>query len=120
MRDPFSHIYISIHFFCIFQNVYYFVFNYSDFFGIDALTMFNIHRPSIFLMGQTYSFLVYNLPTDARREARKALLAFSCDDAKTHLPDSEPVESSRESFLEHPVNDDVRSSQSTPVWILCS
>ncbi|XP_044466395.1 G patch domain-containing protein TGH isoform X2 [Mangifera indica] len=55
---------------------------------------------------------------DARREARKALLAFSCDDAKTHFPDSEPVESSRESFLEHPVNDDVQSSQSTPVYVL--
>ncbi|XP_031276859.1 G patch domain-containing protein TGH [Pistacia vera] len=55
---------------------------------------------------------------DARREARKALLAFSSDDAKSHLPDSEPVESPRESFLEHPVNDDIQSSQSTPVSVL--
>ncbi|KAL5748960.1 hypothetical protein ACOSQ2_026257 [Xanthoceras sorbifolium] len=55
---------------------------------------------------------------ESRREARKALLAFSSDDAKTQLPDSEHVESHLESFVEQPVNDDVQSSRSTPVYLL--
>ncbi|KAK2663553.1 hypothetical protein Ddye_002127 [Dipteronia dyeriana] len=55
---------------------------------------------------------------ESRREARKALLAFSSDDAKTQLTDSEGGESHIESSVEQPANDDVQSSRSTPVYVL--
>lgn len=55
---------------------------------------------------------------DARREARKAFLAFSSDDAKTPITDAEPVDRHLESFLEQPVNDDGQLSHSTPVYVL--
>lgn len=62
------------------------------------------------------------LLADARREARKAFLAFSSSDAKAQLADSEPGEVDRESFLDQPINDDVHSSRSTPVrtfsWLI--
>ncbi|CAK7323153.1 unnamed protein product [Dovyalis caffra] len=53
----------------------------------------------------------------ARREARKAFLAFSSDDAKSQL-EAEPGEENLKSSLDQPINDDVPSSQSTPVYIL--
>ncbi|KAK9203946.1 hypothetical protein WN943_014203 [Citrus x changshan-huyou] len=49
---------------------------------------------------------------DARREGRKALLAFSSDDAKTAFNDAEPVD------LEQSVNDDGQLSRCTPVYVL--
>lgn len=52
---------------------------------------------------------------DARREARKAFLAFSSDDAKAQLTESESVQGNLKSFTEQPANDDVQSYQSTPV-----
>lgn len=52
---------------------------------------------------------------DARREARKAFLAFSSDDAKAQLAESESVQGNLESITEQPTNDDVQSYQSTPV-----
>jgi hypothetical protein len=54
---------------------------------------------------------------DARREARKAFLAFSSDDAKAQLAESESesVQGNLKSFTEQPANDDVQSYQSTPV-----
>ncbi|TXG51534.1 hypothetical protein EZV62_024058 [Acer yangbiense] len=54
---------------------------------------------------------------ESRREARKALLAFSSDDAKTQLTDSGCGESHLESSVEQPVNDDVQYSRSTPFVI---
>lgn len=55
---------------------------------------------------------------DARREARKAFLAFSSDDAKAQLADSEPVQGNLEIFSEQRANDDVQSYQNTPVFVL--
>ncbi|KAM1186657.1 hypothetical protein ACFX1Q_016562 [Malus domestica] len=55
---------------------------------------------------------------DARREARKAFLAFSSSDAKAQLADSEPVHGEMEDHIELPASDDVQSSQSTPVYVL--
>ncbi|GLT76532.1 hypothetical protein SLA2020_481850 [Shorea laevis] len=55
---------------------------------------------------------------DARREARKAFLAFADDGKVSQHADSEPVESELGSLIEQPVNDPVRSSQSTPVYVL--
>ncbi|KAH8491788.1 hypothetical protein H0E87_021404 [Populus deltoides] len=55
----------------------------------------------------------------ARREARKAFLAFSSDDAKSQPEDSEPGEEDHKSILDHqPIDDGLPSSQSTPVYIL--
>ncbi|KAF9671401.1 hypothetical protein SADUNF_Sadunf12G0043600 [Salix dunnii] len=53
----------------------------------------------------------------ARREARKAFLAFSSDDAKSQPEDSEPGEEDHKRILDQPVVDDFPSSQSTPVRI---
>ena len=53
--------------------------------------------------------------TDARREARKAFLAFSTSNAKTQLVDSEPVHDNSENNIEQLASDAVQSSQSTPV-----
>lgn len=55
---------------------------------------------------------------DARREARKAFLAFSSDDGKAQLVDSKPVQGDLETFTEWPANDDVQSRRSTPVYVL--
>lgn len=55
-----------------------------------------------------------NLLSDARREARKAFLAFSSDDAKAHHTETEPSEDYLGN-LEQSVNDAVQTSQSTPV-----
>lgn len=59
-----------------------------------------------------------NLLYDARREARKAFLAFSSDDAKAQFAESEPVQGDLGSFTEQPANDVVQSYQSTPVYVL--
>ncbi|KAG2667261.1 hypothetical protein I3760_15G105100 [Carya illinoinensis] len=58
-----------------------------------------------------------NSQYDARREARKAFLAFSSDDAKAQLAESEPVKGNIESSMEQPAND-VLSYESTPVYVL--
>ncbi|KAF5730239.1 putative RNA binding protein [Tripterygium wilfordii] len=55
---------------------------------------------------------------DVRREARKAFLALSSDDAKAHLAESELAEDDLESFMKHTVKDDVPASQSTPLFVL--
>lgn len=59
-----------------------------------------------------------NVAYDARREARKAFLAFSSNDAKTLPADSEPVHDKPENYIEQPASDDVQSSQNTPVYVL--
>ncbi|OMO51958.1 SWAP/Surp [Corchorus capsularis] len=56
---------------------------------------------------------------DARREARKAFLAFASDITKaSHPADYEPVEDEPESLVEQPTVDDAKSSQSLPVFVL--
>lgn len=55
------------------------------------------------------------LKLESRREARKALLAFSSDDAKPQLTDSERTENHSEGSFDQPINDDFQSSRSTPV-----
>ncbi|KAK6276040.1 hypothetical protein POUND7_005749 [Theobroma cacao] len=55
---------------------------------------------------------------DARREARKAFLAFASDDTKASHPDHEPVEGQPESLAEQPATNDAKSSQSLPVFVL--
>ncbi|OMO63875.1 SWAP/Surp [Corchorus olitorius] len=56
---------------------------------------------------------------DARREARKAFLAFASDNTKaSHPADYEPVEDERESLVEHPTVDDAKSSECLPVFVL--
>ncbi|XP_039054391.1 G patch domain-containing protein TGH isoform X2 [Hibiscus syriacus] len=52
----------------------------------------------------------------ARREARKAFLAFSSEDAKAPNPADEPVEEP-ESFTVQPADNDTRSSQSLPAFV---
>lgn len=55
---------------------------------------------------------------DARREARKAFLALSSDDVSTDLAVSEGVKSDLQNAIELPANDDLKSSESTPVYVL--
>ncbi|KAJ1392320.1 SWAP/Surp [Sesbania bispinosa] len=55
---------------------------------------------------------------DARRQARRAFLAFSSDDTKVKVTESEPIKGCIENFPEQPVNDDVQPSKSTPVYVL--
>ncbi|KAJ9677122.1 hypothetical protein PVL29_022229 [Vitis rotundifolia] len=55
---------------------------------------------------------------DARREARKAFLALSSDDVSTELAVSEGVKSDLQNVIELPANDDHKSSESTPVYVL--
>ncbi|XP_061365176.1 G patch domain-containing protein TGH isoform X2 [Gastrolobium bilobum] len=55
---------------------------------------------------------------DARRQARRAFLAFSSDDPKTKITESEPIKGDIENFTQQPLNDDVPSSKSTPVYVL--
>lgn len=56
---------------------------------------------------------------DARRQARRAFLAFSSDDPKVKITETEPIEGDTENFPEEPVNDDVWFSKSTPVRSFC-
>eukprot|EP00268_Persea_americana_P032945 TRINITY_DN3259_c0_g1_i4.p1 TRINITY_DN3259_c0_g1~~TRINITY_DN3259_c0_g1_i4.p1 ORF type:complete len:388 (+),score=104.22 TRINITY_DN3259_c0_g1_i4:187-1350(+) len=55
---------------------------------------------------------------DARREARKAFLAFSCDDGRPQLDKCEPIKSDSENVTERSNVDDVSVSRSTPVYVL--
>lgn len=57
---------------------------------------------------------------DARRQARRAFIAFSSDDTKVKVTDSEPTKGDIDNFLDQPVNDDAQSSKSTPVRIFSS
>ncbi|KAK9278310.1 hypothetical protein L1049_027875 [Liquidambar formosana] len=59
-----------------------------------------------------------NSQYDARREARKAFLAFSSDDTKAEFAGAEPGKSELENIMEQPANNDAQSSQSTPVYVL--
>lgn len=52
---------------------------------------------------------------DARRQARRAFLAFSSNDTKVKVSESEPTQDDNENFPEQPVDDNVQSSKSTPV-----
>ncbi|KAF2298862.1 hypothetical protein GH714_028383 [Hevea brasiliensis] len=63
--------------------------------------------------GHSIKDLHANSQYDARREARKAFLAFSSDDAKAHCTKSETGEDYLGS-VEQSVNNDVQTSQSTP------
>ncbi|XP_027329720.1 G patch domain-containing protein TGH isoform X2 [Abrus precatorius] len=54
---------------------------------------------------------------DARRQARRAFLAFSSDDPKMKISKSEPIKDDIDNFPEQPVNDD-QFSKSTPVYVL--
>lgn len=56
-----------------------------------------------------------NKSYDARREARKAFLAFSSSEAKKQTADPESVPGELESYIDPPASDDVQSSESTPV-----
>ncbi|KAK7330222.1 hypothetical protein VNO77_24410 [Canavalia gladiata] len=55
---------------------------------------------------------------DARRQARRAFLAFSSDDPKVKSTKSEPIKDDIENFPKQPVNDDNQFSKSTPVYVL--
>ncbi|KAE9602246.1 hypothetical protein Lal_00050213 [Lupinus albus] len=55
---------------------------------------------------------------DARRQGRRALLAFSSDDPKVKISGSEPIKDDSEIFPEPSVNDDIQSAKSTPVYVL--
>ncbi|CAB4281217.1 unnamed protein product [Prunus armeniaca] len=59
-----------------------------------------------------------NKSYDARREARKAFLAFSSSEAKKQTADPESVPGELESYIDPPASDDVQSSESTPVYVL--
>ncbi|KAF2298852.1 hypothetical protein GH714_028321 [Hevea brasiliensis] len=67
--------------------------------------------------GHSIKDLHANSQYDARREARKAFLAFSSDDAKAHCTKSETGEDYLGS-VEQSVNNDVQTSQSTPIFVL--
>ncbi|PON62061.1 G-patch domain containing protein [Parasponia andersonii] len=53
---------------------------------------------------------------DVKREARKAFLAFSSDDAKAQAADSESIQGDLENYIEQPASDEVISSQGTCVY----
>ncbi|OWM90328.1 G patch domain-containing protein TGH isoform X2 [Punica granatum] len=55
---------------------------------------------------------------EARREARKAFLAFTSDEAKPELSTSEPTEDGLENLLEQPSESETKPSKSTPVYVL--
>lgn len=57
----------------------------------------------------------YNLCTDTRREARKAFLALSSNDAKAQVDGSVPDKSDHDNAIEQRADEDVQFSQSTPV-----
>ena len=56
--------------------------------------------------------------TDARRDARKAFLAFSTGDVKSEIPNSEPFQEDDDIVSPQLAKGDVSSSQSTPVRII--
>lgn len=62
--------------------------------------------------------LIFIFTTDARREARKAFLAFASEDVKAPYPANEPDEEP-ESFMAQPVDNDTQSSKSLPVRSSC-
>lgn len=57
----------------------------------------------------------YTVCVDARRQARRAFLAFSSDDSKVEVTKSGPVKRDSENLPEQLVNDDFQSCKSTPV-----
>lgn len=64
----------------------------------------------------TYQANYHNLfTTDARRDARKAFLAFSANDVKSEIPSSEPFQEDDDIVSPQPAKGDISSSQSTPV-----
>lgn len=54
----------------------------------------------------------------ARREARKAFLAFSSDDGKAHAAPSGSIQGELENYTKQLANDDVSSSQDTHIYAL--
>lgn len=56
-----------------------------------------------------------NVSSDARREARKAFLAFSSEDASAELVGSELVEGELQNVTELPTGDVKQLSRTTPV-----
>lgn len=73
-------------------------------------------------MGWRHGHAIKDLRTnslyDARREARKAFLAFSSDDAAAQLAGSGPVKGDLENIMELPTDNDDQFPQSTPVYVL--
>ncbi|XP_045832491.1 G patch domain-containing protein TGH isoform X1 [Trifolium pratense] len=57
---------------------------------------------------------------DARRQARRAFIAFSTDDTKVKVTESERTKDDIQNFPEQSVNDDAQSSKITPVYVLNS
>ncbi|CAK9330021.1 unnamed protein product [Citrullus colocynthis] len=55
---------------------------------------------------------------DARRDARKAFLAFSANDVKSEIPSSEPFQEDDDIVSPQPAKGDISSSQSTPVYVI--
>ncbi|XP_077244043.1 SWAP (Suppressor-of-White-APricot)/surp domain-containing protein [Tasmannia lanceolata] len=55
---------------------------------------------------------------DARREARKAFLAFSSDGARSAVTEFGPTKSDTGNVSERPSDDDIYSSRTTPVFVL--
>ncbi|PPD97767.1 hypothetical protein GOBAR_DD05228 [Gossypium barbadense] len=62
------------------------------------------------------NILIFIFTTDARREARKAFLAFASEDVKAPYPANDPDEEP-ESFMAQPVDNDTRSSKSLPAFV---
>jgi hypothetical protein len=52
---------------------------------------------------------------DARRQARRAFIAFSSDDTKVKVTESEHTKDDIQNFPEQLVNDDAQTSKITPV-----
>jgi hypothetical protein len=52
---------------------------------------------------------------DARRQARRAFIAFSSDDTKVKVTESEHTKDGIQNFPEQLVNDDAQTSKITPV-----
>ncbi|WJX90160.1 hypothetical protein P8452_72087 [Trifolium repens] len=55
---------------------------------------------------------------DARRQARRAFIAFSSDDTKVKVTESEHTKDDIQNFPEQLVNDDAQTSKITPVYVL--
>lgn len=55
---------------------------------------------------------------DARRDARKAFLAFSTGDAKSEISNSEQFQEDDDTVSPQPAKGDISSSQSTPVYVI--
>ncbi|XP_013612503.1 PREDICTED: G patch domain-containing protein TGH-like isoform X1 [Brassica oleracea var. oleracea] len=56
--------------------------------------------------------------SDARREARKAFLAFSADESTKGSSDSLVLESEVKTSLDPQINEDIKFSETTPVYVL--